>query len=179
MRLTAPEEQKRRQKLWKLMRKMKQFTAVELARKTGYNPATVREYLYGLKKAGYVRVISCGRWNRKVYELVKDAPEPPRVKRDGTPVTEGIGREQMWRSIRILKQFSLEDIVATSNTEEQIISKETARKYLRYLVYAGYLVRDGSIYILVKNTGPKPPQVQRIQRVYDPNLKEVVWPREQ
>jgi len=118
MRLPAPEEQKRRQKLWKLMKKMKQFTAAELARRTGYCKARVREYLLGLNKAGYLRVVSSGgKCNKKVYELIKDAPEAPRVKSDGSLVIEGLGREQMWRSMRILRQFSLDDLIAAPSTE--------------------------------------------------------------
>jgi len=43
MRLPAHEETKRREKLWKLMRKLKQFTAVELSKRSGLARASIRE----------------------------------------------------------------------------------------------------------------------------------------
>ena len=34
-------------------------------------------------------------------------------------------------------------------------------------------------YRLVRNNGPKPPQIQRVKRVYDPNSREVFMPEGQ
>ena len=33
-------------------------------------------------------------------------------------------------------------------------------------------------YRLIRNTGPRPPMVQRIDAIYDPNLGAVVWTRQ-
>ena len=114
------------------------------------------------------------------YELVKDSLEAPRVRSDGSFVTQGRGRQNMWRSMQILKRFTLSDLVAGSSTEEHPISWAEAEHYTAYLARAGYLKKAGrgmtSSYLLVRNTGPKAPMIQRIRQVWDQNLKKVVWP---
>ena len=128
-----------------------------------------------------------------VYILMKDPGiEAPRVRKDGTEVTAGIGREQMWRSMRILGEFCATDLAAVSDQTRPVALNE-AKTYIYYLHKAGYLrcVRaaqnggrntPGALarYRLIptRYTGPKPPMIQSVKRVWDPNLKKVVWPPE-
>ena len=59
----------------------------------------------------------------------------------------------------------------------------TAKEYCTMLTQAGYLkvLRKASppkkpaVYKLVRNTGPQPPQIQRVKQVFDPNLDEVTY----
>ena len=176
-----------RDALWGAIRELKRFTITQVADETsGYHRSSVSTYIKSLVAAGYLEVETQGLasvlqpgkpFEPVVYKLVKDAIEPPRVRRDGTHVTQGLGRDQMWRVMRILKRFILEDLIAASNTQEHKVSKEEAKTYCRYLVKAGYLRKEGKAYIHIRYTGPKSPQVQKIRQVWDPNLKEVVWPR--
>jgi len=88
----------------------------------------------------------------------------------------------MWRSMKILKRFSLADLIACSCTEEHPIAVEEAKTYIQYLVRAGYLRKmtkgnaDTASYMMIRWTGPKAPMIQRIKQVWDQNLKVVVWP---
>lgn len=142
----------------------------------------IREYMKCLEAGGYVACI----YNDApphVYQLLRDiGVDAPRLRRDGTEVTQGLGREQLWRAIKILGQFDAHDLVQFSDT----VKLSEAREYARYLHKASYLVRiqkantRGGLarYRLIpgRYTGPKPPMIQRTKQVFDPNLGKVVWP---
>lgn len=147
------------------------------------NKKTVSDYLTRLAAAGVLQVAEDG------YCLPVDpGPKAPRVRGDGSVVEMGAGRRAIWRTIRILGQFTLDDLVKLGSTEEVQIGLPDARKYIHWLVKAQYLIvverpRDTSlptIWRLVpsKSTGPMPPQIQRRHSVYDPNLRRVVWSEE-
>lgn len=116
------------------------------------------------------------------YLLKRDAVEPPRVKEDGTEAVMGKGRAQLWKSMKILKTFCVMDLVACSSTEEHPVAFEEARTYVNYLTKAGYLRKLDALplqkasFRLIRWTGPRPPMIQRIKQVWDPNLKTVTWP---
>jgi predicted ArsR family transcriptional regulator len=181
--------------LWAVMRKMKTFTVRDLFQETGTADRTAWEYVKSLEKAGYVvhratQQTSTGK-GQHIYELVRDIGiEAPRVRRDGSEVTKGRIHEQLWRTMRILGDFSTDELAATASTEEHPVKRETARRYITHLVKAGYIriTRKGRVggkaspklparykFIPAMYTGPKPPKAQRVRQVYDPNTKEVVW----
>lgn len=172
---------KQRETLWTEMRRRKNFTIPQITELTTYDPSSVTYYINSLIAAGYVKkMLRGGRINGRlspaVYRLIKDAPEPPRVRLDGSPVTQGAGRDQMWRSMRILKRFSVQDLTAASSTEEHRVAESEARTYCQALARAGYLRKEIGGYAFARFTGPKAPQIQRVKRIWDPNLKKVVWP---
>lgn len=146
------------------------------------DPGSIREYLTGLAKAGYlVATTYKKRGQATLFTLVKDTGiEAPRVRRDGTAVTQGQGRRQMWNAMQVLKVFSPRDLAFNSGTESHTVAESEAKTYCHLLSLAGYLVaRDGGKYALIatKWSGPQPPQIQRTRQIYDPNLKKVVWSR--
>jgi hypothetical protein len=67
-----------------------------------------------------------------------------------------------------------------------VIKEATAEKYLRHLRDAGYLIQvKGSRSCAVMwrflpsmHTGPRAPMIQRVKRVWDQNLKKVMWSEE-
>jgi hypothetical protein len=141
----------------------------------------VGDYVRRLAKAGYVEAVgeAPGSGTPAVlYTLAKGGQEPPRVREDGTesPPTR---RENMWRAMRMIKAFTLTDLVAAASTEEVMISAEDAKDYIRNLTRAKYLRRlPGNLvacWRIINDTGPLPPQVQRIRQVWDPNLRQVMW----
>lgn len=156
---------------------------------------TVRDYLIGLERAGYLEVTNKGAkvgnvCTAKKWKLAKNAGiEAPRVRRDGTAVTMGLAQEQMWRTLRMLKgDTNARELAAHASTDAIKVAEVAAGDYLRNLHRASYLQctvvgkglgRKGvgtlSRYRLISNTGPKPPMVQRTDAIYDPNLQEVVW----
>lgn len=148
------------------------------------DPKSVRDYLTGLHNAGYLGVYNDPTANLPkgtpiAYYLVEDCGhDAPRVRKDGTPVTQGQGRRQMWNAMRILKNFSVIDLAFNASISECQIAEAEAKGYCAALCKAGYLAgRANQRYMLIAAmwSGPQPPQIQRTNQVYDPNLKRVVW----
>ena len=191
-----------RQAIWQAIRKQRTFTVMSIEDKTRINPATIRSYLTSLTRAGYlVRIpgeqrvkdrrgrFSLQRESR--WELTRDVGvDAPRVTRDGKEVTQGRGRDAMWRAMKMLKQFNYRELAAYASTGDHAIREIEARDYCRFLHYAGYLsVKSAHVnghkkgagqltvyrFIASRNTGPYAPMIQRIKAVFDPNLNEVVY----
>lgn len=166
------------------------FSAREIAHGTRLGVSTVRDYLTGLCNAGYLSPVERPMpesFQAQYYRLERDCGiDAPRVRKDGSEVTMGRGREQMWRTMRILKEFSAADLAFNSSTDEHQVAEGEAKDYCGHLYKAGYLVASKphqpgkagqTRYRLLpsKFTGPKPPMIQRVKQVYDPNLRQVVW----
>lgn len=157
----------------------------------GTHRDTVKSYLARLAAAGILRQTVAATKGGAIpaqWELDPEAEhgaETPRVTRDGKIVTMGAGRAAMWRTIKILGEFTLRDLVVIGSTEEVAINAIDAKFYLGWLARAGYVAvverpadnRIPTRYRLKnsRNTGPKPPQVQRSHQLYDPNLRKVTW----
>jgi hypothetical protein len=178
-----------RDDVWKEMCNLKLFTTSQLLRKIKMDKTTIDQYVRSLVKAGYMvrepvsAELSAGKGVcaiRYQYRIVRESLEAPRVRKDGTTVTQGQGRQNIWRSMRILKRFDLATIWAVSGTEEHPVAREEVKTYVRYLTKAGYLKKMGegekAVYMIIRYTGPKAPMIQRVKQIWDPNLKEVVWP---
>jgi hypothetical protein len=183
--------------IWEAVRATRKFTLHEIDGwiakncKQPVNTFTLKSYLSRLQKGFYISVIDVeqlrGIAKEHSYELVNDTGiHAPRLTREGMPSTQGLGRENLWRSMKMLKSFDFRDLVKSGSTGAVKISEAEARDYIKHLYKAGYLQqlqkvnRQASLparYRLLpsKNTGPRPPMIQRIKRVFDPNLNEVVW----
>ena len=163
------------------------FTISDIAKCVRLEVSTVRDYIIGLSKAGYLNATwdpkvtagKRGNFSSVTYTLVRDTGhDAPRVRKDGTTVTQGQGRRHMWNTMQVVKEFSARDLAQMASTEDHIVALSEAEKYCAALCKAGYLVgRAGQRYLLILSmwTGPHPPQIQRTKQVYDPNLKRVVW----
>ena len=155
---------------------------------------TLQTYLYCLEAAGIITVERVetvrGAGRRKHYRLARDeGVEAPRVRRDGTRVTQGLAQEQMWRTLRMLgADINARELAAHASSSAAAVAESAANDYLQTLDRAGYLIRTaegkgvgrGGVQARYrlradKNTGPKPPMVCRTRVVFDPNLHEVVW----
>lgn len=154
--------------------------------------ATVRDYRHCLVAAGILGVVapSLDRRTPATYRLINDEGlEAPRVRRDGSRVTQGLAQEQMWRTLRILtSDTNGRELAAHASTPHIQVAEVAARDYLLALFQAGYLLctqegkgtGKGGIqgrYRLKpsRNTGPRPPMICRAKVVYDPNEDKVVW----
>lgn len=145
---------------------------------------TVKDYL-GRLTAAAILTEAGGAW-RLVQDL---GARTPRVRKDGSRVEMGAGRRAMWRTIRILNQFTLDDLVRLGSTEEVAINRVDATHFVRWLVRAGYVmvtdrpadnrIPTGYRLLPSKSTGPLPPQIQRCHQLFDPNLRKVVWREEE
>lgn len=174
---TRPEE--KRQAVWEALRALPEFTVTELAHQTRLGKATIRDYLIGLERAGYLeKIAQGGPGAASIWRLLRDAGRhAPRVTKNGAPVSMGQGRLQMWRAMRVLGRFTAQDLAIHASTEEHQVATNDAVTYCRFLWRAGYLTRQGQHYQFVRRrySGPQPPMIQRVKQVYDPNLEQVVW----
>lgn len=182
-----------RQRVWEAIRKHAgAFTSFQIARKSKVHDETVMTYLFSLENAGYLSgedMTGKPVKERKHWTLVKDnGIEAPRVSRSGKPVTQGLGMESMWRSMRIIGEFNAAELGAHASACGINVSLNAAKDYAGALKKAGYLLvvaeadrRRGHASLTRfrlapgKYTGPRPPMIQRTSSVYDPNLGKVVW----
>ncbi len=181
--LTMPYGQ---QGCWAVIRQLRRFDRAAVTARVEADPATVGDYLKRLERAGYL-----GRAGDGPYELLRDQPDAPRLRRDGTPAAEpGLGQEQMWRSMKMLGEFTARELAAAASTDVARVTPATAASYIKHLHRAGYLAcvaearcgggasRAQARYRLkpAMNTGPLAPQVQRTDWVWDPNTRKALAP---
>ena len=182
--------------VWKLIRRDRVVTVNSIYAEVRLGRDTIREYLTGLAARGYLMKKSVtghrGVTGEVTYTLMNDCGvDAPRVRRDGTEITQGKGREQMWRALDILAQkgarFDFRDLRLFASTDDIQVSEADVKCYISFLSAAGYLTamepgKPGTParyrMFPTKWTGPRPPQIQRVKQLYDPNLKKVVWSEE-
>lgn len=178
--------------IWRAVREMVTFTPSQLVSKINkrleVNDHTVKSYIERLLNANYLSVEKGANiCLESTYTLIKNTgTETPRLRKDGSKVTQGVGRECMWRSMKTLGEFCWLELVSVINADGYLVSEASAKEYCKVLAQAKYLivVRQGrgsirSRYRLLpsKWTGPKPPQIQRTKSLFDANLNKVVWQR--
>ena len=86
-------------------------------------------------------------------------------------------RDRAWQSMRILRTFTLPDLMATAE-----IKRDNALRYVLGLERSGYLKRTRerrsgckggfAVWMLVRNAGPKAPRLQTDGTTYDPNTHQ-------
>lgn len=176
------------EQMWDLLRTKKEGVLIKTVPRTiptiSYDKA--KAWLKALELAGYVLVTDISAMNAVCatyrYQLVRDiGQQPPHIDSNGQlkPVQAS---DLIWRTLRILKNANAHQIVASGSTPEVTLKISNVRQYLRALYLAGYLKADSTrhsralaTYQLIKNTGPKAPQVKRGKKVYDANLGMIVY----
>lgn len=184
MRRTA-DKASPRDRIWKrITRDRKPFSLRVLADALQLDRKTVSDYLKALERGGYLtRIQRAVLALDDLYDLTDLAgPRAPRLRSDGSEVEQGRGTENMWRTMQRRRSFTLRELVALCNTGDVTVSETTAKTYVGHLMRAGYVRIEkngraggvgGSVYALVRDTGPQAPVIQRIKRVYDPNTRMV------
>lgn len=115
----------------------------------------VRDYLTGLEKAGYL-LRDPGPFKTAqtiTLTLTRDVGvEAPRVRKDGTTPTGGLGREQIWRTLKIVGDCTARELADAASTPQVDIAEATANEYLRFLAAADYvsIIRPGSPGVLTR-----------------------------
>jgi len=175
-----------REAMWEIIRVSPRFTVRELEQQVKLEISTVRDYINGLCAAGYLEKDgskpsgtpgSLGA-TATAFKMIKDAGvDAPRVRKDGTRVTQGQGHINMWRTMRMIGNFTAKELAINASTPDCIVKETAAADYVKHLCFAGYLRKKDSRYMFIKSsyTGPKPPMIQRVKRVWDQNLKKVMW----
>lgn len=175
-----------RQRMWEMIRKHPEgISCYTISRRTDLNNETVQTYIKSLRKAGYLER-GDGVGDRAEFQLVRDVgTEAPQLRLDGTPSRQGRGTEAMWRTLRMLDEVNATELAMYASTAATT-SVATAKNYLKWLNWAGYLtIVSPSIpgrqarYSLKTGmyTGPLPPIIQRCGQLYDPNLNQIAFTR--
>ncbi|MDF2232199.1 hypothetical protein P2H44_06495 [Albimonas sp. CAU 1670] len=180
--MTAEE---RRAAIWAAMRAKgdDDWSVRDITRATDIPRWTVKDLADRLVLAGYAAREEGERGLR--FRLThKAGPQAPRLRADGTPASQGSGQLNMWRSMRVAREFSTTDLAAYSSVPPVVVAPSSAQKYCLRLARAGYLRplprRSGSgevRYVLVRDTGPRPPRIRRDGTLEDPNTGETVSPK--
>lgn len=172
-----------REAVWAAVRRLKRFTIRQLREETRMHITSVREYCRGLAAAGYIcpeaEPPAGGTIATRpavVWLLQRDCGvDAPRVREDGTQVTQGCKRTQMWRTMKVLGTFTPLSLAIGASLEQSVVSETDAKDYISNLCRAGYIASQrggGYRFLRRQNSGPKAPMVQRgKQAVWDPNRK--------
>ena len=159
------------------------FTADDLAETAGIKRISAQGYLHDWEKAGLVRRVGSAGPTGQLGVFQKTSPRRKTGAEgdDETPRGKATPSINMWRTIRMLGEFSATDVAAHSTAGSVDVPLETARAYCQLLARAGYLrctvkakppAREAR-YRLIRDTGPKPPRERRIRVVWDDNLGEI------
>lgn len=140
-----------RQRVWDAIRRLAKtgpfresdiWAATEGA-ELGIEMDMIRDYRRCLVNAGILAIAGRHKDRRvaATYTLKRDAgAEAPRLRRDGSPVTQGLAQEQMWRTLRLLKtDTNARELAAHAGTPQVAVRETAAHDYLGNLHRAGYL----------------------------------------
>lgn len=181
--LAASPKPRGRDAVWAAIRAQKMFSVRDLREATDVPPRTIRDYVAALCAGGLCRRLEEPDARGEIqYELLRDAGlEAPRLRADGSPVTQGLRNERLWRTMRMLREFSVDELKLGASTRTDTVSLSLASRYVTTLHDAGYLIvtrergnTTPAIYRLVRDTGPLPPQLQTVRRIFDPNKGRVM-----
>ncbi|MBP7983384.1 MAG: hypothetical protein KAY97_00860, partial [Chromatiaceae bacterium] len=91
----------------------------------------IGDYLKALAAGGYLaRVPNSDHTAPAAWQLVRDpGAEVPRVRPDGTPIVQGAGREQCWRTMKILGHFSAIELAVTASSDRWTVAPGEAQDY--------------------------------------------------
>lgn len=184
----APIVRSEYEQMWDLLRAEGDGVLIKTVPRTiqsiSYDKA--KAWLKALVLAGYVEATEetpmnavCATYR---YKLIKDiGQQPPQIDGKGR-IKPTAANDLIWRTLRILKNCNAHQIIASGSTPETLLKISYVRQYLRALYLAGYLKamplrhpRALASYQLIKNTGPKAPEVQRGKKIYDGNLGLIVY----
>ncbi|WP_293933993.1 hypothetical protein [Iodobacter sp.] len=193
--LTQPQLIKRigrrsnKQKIWESIRARRQDFSIFLIHSDTLVESThISHYMDALHKGGFIQQAYEPANQREGlhYKLIKDVGiECPQLHRDGSIMVSYHHADKiLWRTINILREFSIKSLIAHANTPLCELGYSKTRRYLQHLEVADYLGRrkrgKEAVFFLKpgKYTGPRPPVIGRKSFVFDPNLDQIVWQEE-
>jgi len=182
-----------RAEIWKAVRALRggEFTHADVLDATrAVSGTAICAYFKCLVAAGIIEKTFDARQPgaASVYRLARDpGAETPRVRKDGTEVTEGRIYEAMWRTMKRLGAFTVAELALTASTDKTPVSDAAAKTYARTLKKAGLLrllaadgpgnAPDRLLFVKARDLGPLPPRMRQRKHLWDPNSKKVIWPQ--
>ncbi len=185
-----------RDRIWAAMRGFgvnNAFSIAEIMLLSGQSDNTAFPYVKGLALAGYLvqdapRPLDRPRRELQWYRLVRDiGAEAPRVDAGGQAVTQGRGRDQMWRAMKATREFDYRALALAASTEQHVVSVREAKAYCLSLKAAGYLqvvtpatrgahpTPERLRFVRTRDTGPRAPLITRERQVMDTNTGAIVY----
>lgn len=133
------------------------------------------DYVSALLRGGFLSG-AIDDWMR----IERQQVEAPKLTKLGRARALPTRQANLWRAIRMLGVFYVEELIAAAVSSEVPIGADFALRYVEELATAGYLItrsETGRDMFRLKsrmNTGPAAPQVLRARFVWDPNLCRVM-----
>ncbi|RXF75046.1 hypothetical protein [Hansschlegelia zhihuaiae] len=160
------------------------WSVQDVAHRAKSDPHIVRPYVRGLRAAGYVKLDSELKEHGRTtpfYRLEKTSREAPRVRPDGRELPE-IGREILWRSMKLMKSFTIAELAAAAaEVAPGRVGAATAKRYVLELARVGVLQmaapvagREPGRFRLVKPLGAAAPRILAAHIVFDPNADVIL-----
>lgn len=175
-----------RQRIWEEIRQAPDdFECYRVSKRANVDLDSFLSYIKCLTAAGYVELVKRGsKRDQRTYRLIKNSgAEAPRVDKKGQPVKQGLGVECVWRTLRMMGELDVALLCQHVSLAGIDIQDTTVKRYICALRKAGYLqtTLPSTPHRMERfrlkpsmNTGPRPPQVQSVKTVYDPNVNKVM-----
>lgn len=143
--------------------------------------ATVHRTISRLHEAGCLMVVGHGGrlgnlpHRERLFRIAADCDqsEAPALAQAGLAPHE-TKAETLWRTMKMLKRFTVATLAEMASTEDRAISLGYAAKYCRALAQVGVLARSGGGFSFVQNLGHKAPRLARSGAVYDENARAFI-----
>ncbi|MDO9527116.1 MAG: hypothetical protein Q7J57_16515, partial [Gemmobacter sp.] len=148
---------------WALAQRIGIFGYAEIAAELSISMEAATKIVRGWESEGRISIKSGGNASgRKRFAVAADH-RPPQGR-------VGAVAQQLWQSMRGLKQFSPVDLAAHCRADLGVTPAE-ASEYCQALLRAGYLrvarlaapPARPAIYALIRNTGPRAPRERRVR----------------
>lgn len=169
-----------REQAWEFIQDQTEFRNEDIVTAVGVALSTAQKWVYQWERKNLIRIVRSERKKRFYRVTGKQTEVPPSYRADMSAVSRQTAHGNMWRSMRMMRQFSPTDLAIHSTTDEVDVPEQAAKEYCRMLCRAKYLRviekalpgRREPRYRLINNTGPKPPREKRVRAVFDENLDD-------
>ena len=164
-------------KIWQFISARRHFTNGDVMAAFPENPLETMGFLRALRAAKVVKF--WGREKAKAFYTVHTAKENREAAKDLRTSTAGA----IWSAIRIKRRFRPAELHKALLPTCPDLTTDEVTRYCRTLNKAGYIkppkptkkITRETPFLLVNNTGPLPPQSQRVTVIIDPNEDKISY----
>lgn len=168
--------------VWNAVKDLPEITSRDLARIFAMSPDIGRKWLARMADRNMIRRLPRGG-RRNVFAPGSNADAQKAARAD---ILEDLGddpQRNMWRAMKVLKQFTPMDIVAVTNGQKTPVTERDAQAFCQLLLKGEYVrVLEEAIpgerpaaYHLARWTGPLPPRERRVKAIWDENQNGLTY----
>lgn len=167
---------------WPVVQDMPELTRADVMRLTGMTHHMAGRALARWEAAGKVHLARSEGMKRIYRPTEHDVSAVERHAAELRGQRKPTPQDNLWRSMRMLREFTPIDLVAVSSIPGCEVDEKKAIEFCRTCLKGGYLrvvqkARPGrrpARYRLIRDTGPKPPRHVRLTAVWDDNEGRLV-----